>query len=425
MQEDFLHHIWKFQKFSKTALKSDAGEIIEIVHQGSHNLHSGPDFFNAQIRIGDQLWVGNLEIHLKSSDWYAHHHEIDKAYDNVILHVVWEHDVEVYRKDNTVIPTLILQNRVDAFALAKYQKLFLNKKQWIACEEDFPEVDDFLLENWMERLYFERLENKSNVILELLKASKNDWEAVLFKLLAKNFGLKNNNEAFLSMAQSFDFSVLRKINSNATQLESLFFGQAGLLETENEVPYVNQLKKEYGFLKNKFKLQNNQVTAVQFFRLRPINFPTIRLAQLAAVYSGNEQLFSKVISVKTKEEVYTLFDVSASNFWDTHFHFSSLSAPRKKRLTKAFIDLLIINTIVPVVFCYNKHIGKEITETLVKLMSSVKKEENTIVSRFQALKPVAAHALHSQALIELKTHYCDKKKCLQCAVGSHLIRKKD
>ncbi len=423
MQEDFLHHIWKFQKFSKVALKTEEEEAIEIVHQGSHNLHSGPDFFSAQIRIGDQLWVGNVEIHLKSSDWYAHHHEIDKAYDNVILHVVWEHDVEVFRKDNTVIPTLVLKHRVDNFALAKYNTLFSNKRQWIACEEDFPEVDDFLLENWMERLYFERLENKSNVILELLKTSKNDWEAVFFQMLAKNVGLKNNGEAFFSMAQSFDFSVLRKIQKNQIQVESLFFGQAGLLETAIEDPYVNQLKKEYGFLKNKFKLQNNQVAPVQFFRLRPVNFPTIRLAQLASVYSANEQLFSKIISVKTKEEIYALFDVSASNFWDTHFHFSSVSAPRKKRLTKAFIDLMIINTIVPLLFCYGKHTGKENPETLITLMTSIKKEENTIVSRYNTLNPVAENALHSQALIELKTNYCDKKKCLQCAVGSHLIRK--
>ncbi|MCR9183104.1 MAG: DUF2851 family protein [Flavobacteriaceae bacterium] len=423
MQENFLHHIWKFQKFSKVTLKSEEGEPIEIVHQGTHNFNSGPDFFNAQIKIGNQLWVGNVEIHLKSSDWYAHHHETDKAYDNVILHVVWEHDVEVYRKDNSVIPTFVLKHRVDDFALAKYNKLFSNKKQWIACEEDFPGVDDFLLENWMERLYFERLENKSGLIFDLLETSKNDWEAVLFKMLAKNFGLKNNAEAFLSMAHSFDFSVLRKVRENPIQLEALLFGQAGLLEIESEDSYVNDLKKEYNFLKNKFKLENSQVAPIQFFRLRPVNFPTIRLAQLAAVYSRNKQLFSKIISVTTKEEIYTLFDVSASGFWDTHFHFSSVSAPRKKRLTKAFIDLLIINTIVPLVFCYRKHTGKELPEALITLMNSVKKEENTIVSRFNDLKPVAQSALHSQALIELKTNYCDKKKCLQCAVGNRLLQK--
>lgn len=423
MQEDFLHHIWKFQKFSKTALNSEEGEPIEIAHQGTHNFHSGPDFFNAQIKIGNQLWVGNLEIHLKSSDWYAHHHELDKAYDNVILHVVWEHDVAVYRKDNTAIPILVLKNRVDDFALAKYKKLFSNKKQWIACEEDFPDVDAFLLENWMERLYFERLEHKSGLIFELLKTSKNNWEAVMFKMLAKNFGLKNNADAFLSLAHSFDFSIFRKIQNNHTQLESLLFGQAGLLEIDNENPYLNNLKKEYEFLKNKFKLQNNQVAPVQFFRLRPVNFPTIRLAQLAAVYSANEQLFSKIISVQTKEELYALFDVSPSGFWDTHYHFTSVSAPRKKRLTKAFIDLLIINTIVPVLFCYNKHLGKEVSEKLITLMHSIKKEENSIVSRFNDLKPVAKNALHSQALIELKTNYCDKKRCLHCSVGNRLLQK--
>ncbi|WP_339611605.1 DUF2851 family protein [uncultured Planktosalinus sp.] len=423
MQEDFLHHIWKFQKFSKAAMKTEEGEAIEIVHQGTHNFNSGPDFFNSQIRIGNQLWVGNVEIHLKSSDWYAHHHETDIAYDNVILHVVWKHDVEVFRRDNSVIPTFVLKPRVDDFALARYNKLFSTKKQWIACEEDFPEVDDFLLENWMERLYFERLENKSALIFELLETSKNDWEAVLFKMLAKNFGLKNNAEAFLSMAHSFDFSILRKIQDNHIQLEGLLFGQAGLLNIQNEVPYEKLLKKEYDFLKKKFKLENSQVAPVQFFRLRPVNFPTIRLAQLAAVYSRNKQLFSKIISVKTKEEIYTLFEVSASGFWDTHFHFSSVSAPRKKRLTKSFIDLLIINTIVPLVFCYRKYTGKEIPDALIILINSLKKEENTIVSRFNDLKPLAESALHSQALIELKTNYCDKKKCLQCAVGNYLLQK--
>lgn len=423
MQEDFLHHIWKFQKFSKVALNTEEGEAIEIVHQGTHNFNSGPDFFNAQIKIGNQLWVGNVEIHLKSSDWYAHHHETDKAYDNVILHVVWNHDVELYRKNNTTIPTLVLKNKVDDFALAKYNQLFANKKQWIACEEDFPEVDNFLLTNWIDRLYFERLENKSNVILELLKASKNDWEAVFFQLLAKNFGLKNNGEAFLSMAQSFDFAVLRKIQKNQNLIECLFFGQAALLETTSEDPYVKQLKKEYEFLKTKFKLQNKQVAPVQFFRLRPINFPTIRLAQLAAVYAANEHLFSKISSVKTKHEIYVLFDVVASRFWDTHYHFSSVSAPRKKRLSKAFIDLLIVNTLVPLLFCYGKITGTENQDTIFALMRSVKKEENTIVSKFNALNPIAENALHSQALIELKSNYCDKKRCLQCAVGNRLLQK--
>jgi hypothetical protein len=422
MQEDFLHYIWKFQKFSKSNLISQSDESVEIVQQGSHNLDSGPDFFNAQIRIGNQLWVGNVEIHLKSSDWYAHRHEIDPAYDNVILHVVWQHDVDVYRKDNTVIPTLELKHRIDNSTLSSYNKLFSGKKNWIPCEDLFAEVDDFILQNWLERLYFERLENKSDLIFQLLEHSKNDWEAVLFMMLAKNFGLKNNGQSFLSIARSFDFSIFRKLQKNQHQIEALLLGQAGLLETESDADYFNKLKTEYQFIKNKFQLENRDVLPVQFFRLRPVNFPTIRLAQIAALYFENHQLFSRVISASSKVEIYELFNNSASEFWDTHFHFNSLSPKRKKRLTKTFIDLLIINTLLPVVFCYYKHTGKEMPETLLELIQSIEGEENNIITKFNALKPVAKNAMQTQALIELKTNYCDKRKCMQCGVGINLIK---
>lgn len=424
MQEDFLHYIWKFQKFLKTSLSTQNNEVIEIVNQGSHNFDSGPDFFNAQIRIGEQLWVGNVEIHIKSSDWYAHRHELDPAYDNVILHVVFEHDVEVYRKDNTFIPALELKNKIDGNTMAGYNKLFLGRKKWIACEDYFSEVDGFVLENWLERMYFERLENKSSLIFELLEESKNDWEAVLFRMLAKNFGLKNNGQAFLSMARSFDFSVLRKVQKNILQIEALLFGQAGLLETDVDDDYFQKLKSEYTFLKHKFQLENRDVAPVQFFRLRPVNFPTIRLGQLSALYHKKHQLFASILLVKNKDEVYQLFESCASAFWDTHFHFNSLSPRRKKRLSRPFVDLLIINTILPVVFCYFKQLGKEIPDVFMELIQDVASEENSIVSKFNDLKPVAKNAMHSQALIELKTNYCDKKKCMQCGIGIDLLKKK-
>lgn len=424
MQEDFLHYIWKFQKFLKTSLSTQNNEVIEIVNQGSHNFDSGPDFFSAQIRIGEQLWVGNVEIHLKSSDWYSHHHENDPAYDNVILHVVFEHDVEVYRKDNTIIPTLELKNRIENSTLSSYNKLFSGKKNWIPCEDSFEEVDDFVLQNWLERMYFERLENKSSLIFNLLENSKNDWESVLFKMLAKNFGLKNNGQAFLSIAQSFDFSVLRKVQKNQLQTEALLFGQAGLLETDVDDDYFQKLKNEYAFLKNKFQLENRDVTPVQFFRLRPANFPTIRMAQLAQVYFKNNQLFSKILAANNKNEIYKIFNVNASSFWDTHYHFNSVSPFRKKTLSKSFVDLLIINTFIPVIFCFNKQLGVEISEHLFVIMSSIESEENNLIKKFNTLKPVAKNALHSQALIEMKTSYCDKKKCMQCGVGIDLLKKK-
>ncbi len=424
MQEDFLHYIWKFQKFSKTGLKTEAGEELHIIRQGLHNQNSGPDFFTAQIKIGNQLWAGNVEIHLKSSDWYAHNHERDAAYDNVILHVVWQHDVEVFRRDNSIIPTLVLNEKMDKAALSNYKKLFTTTKKWIPCEEVFPEIDEFLIQNWLERLYFERLEHKSDTIMDLLKASKNDWEAILFKMLAKSFGLKNNGESFLSIANSVDYAVIRKIQNEQFELEALLFGQAGLLEDTYENEYFTKLKSSYEYLRKKFSLENNTVLPVAFFRLRPVNFPTIRLAQLAAVYSNNTQLFSKLVTVNNKEEVYSLFDHEASSFWDTHYNFQSISAKRKKRITKSFIDLIIINTLVPILFCYSKTIGKDNSETIISLMSSIAKEENSIVQHFNTLKPIAENALQSQGLIELKNMYCDKKKCLECAVGSSILSNK-
>src|SRR5690606_38844315 len=243
-----------------------------------------PDFFNAQLRIGNQLWAGNVEIHIKSSDWFVHHHEMDNAYDSVILHVVYEHDTEIFRQDNTVIPTLELKNYISPELLGHYQKLISNKSKWINCENDLASVSEFTIQNWLERLYIERLERKSEAVENLIKSSKNDWEAILYKMLAKNFGLKVNGEAFLSLANSIDFSIIRKSQSNQTSLEAVLFGQAKLLEQHVEESYYLELMKEYQFLKQKFSLTNENVETIQFFRLRPPNFPTIRLSQLAFLY---------------------------------------------------------------------------------------------------------------------------------------------
>lgn len=283
MQEDFLHYVWKHKAFSSILLKTASGESIVILKLGEHNHNSGPDFFNAQLNIDSQLWAGNVEIHIKSSDWYVHGHEKDKAYDNVILHVVWEHDTEVFRSDNSVIPTLELKQYVDVNLLTNYKAL-IQSKSWINCETHYPEVDDFILNNWIERLYIERLERKSNDILKLLKESKNDWEAVLFKMLLKNFGLKVNGEAFFSLANSVDYTIIRKLQNNILDLEALLFGQASLLEDDVQELYFLDSKERYQYLVQKFQLNNQGVLPLQFFRLRPPNFPTIRLSQFANLF---------------------------------------------------------------------------------------------------------------------------------------------
>lgn len=423
MQEDFLHFIWQHKKFDILHLKTIQNESIDIISVGQHNLNSGPDFFNAQLKIGGQLWAGNVEIHIKSSDWFVHNHELDDAYDNVILHVVWEHESEVFRKDNTVIPTLELRNYINSQLFENYRTLFSKQNKWINCESNFAEVDSFIIDNWLERLYFERLERKSNTIQELLVNSKNDWESVLFKLLAKNFGLKVNGEAFFSLAQSIDFSIIRKIQSKAEQLEALLFGQAGLLENDLQNAYYLSLVKEYQFLKQKFQLGNQQVLPMQFFRLRPPNFPTIRLSQLAMLYHNHQNLFSKTMGATTLEEFYNLFNVTTSAFWETHYTFEKQSKASTKKLTRSFIDLVLINTILPLKFCYAKHLGEQFDEQIINIASAIFSEDNSIIKAFNSLKKVSHSSLHSQALIQLKKEYCDKNKCLQCAVGNIIIIK--
>lgn len=421
MQEDFLHYLWKLKKFDALNLLTTKAEQVVIQNVGTHNHHTGPDFFNAQMTINNQLWAGNVEIHIKSSDWYVHNHEVDPNYDNVILHVVWQHDTAVFRKDNTEIPTIQLKDYVALSAINNYRKLFNSNQTWINCENTIAKVSPFVINNWLERLFFERLERKATDIEAVLEKSNNNWEAVLFKLLAKNFGLKVNSEAFLSMANSFEFSVVRKQHSNLQSLEALFYGQAGWLDQDIQETYYLALQKEYSFLKQKFKIDNASVSPFQFFRLRPPNFPTIRLSQLANLYHLHQNLFSKVIASDNLEEIYSLFSVSTSSFWDTHYTFDKTSKTSKKKITKAFIDLLLINTIIPLKFCYAKQQGKSIEDNIISLMEQLQPEKNSIVNKFKTLKVVSKSALQSQAVIQLKNKYCDTNLCLKCAIGNSIL----
>lgn len=423
MQESFLHYVWQFKKFDTTILKTTSGEAISLLNNGQHNLNAGPDFFNAQLKIQDQLWAGNVEIHIKSSDWYVHNHEMDPAYDNVILHVVYEHDTDIFRKDNSMIPTLELKDLIYKNVFQNYQKLLMAPHKWINCENDFADVDDFVMSNWLERLYIERLERKSRGINVLLESSKNDWEGVLFKLLAKNFGLKVNGDAFFSMSNSFDFSIVRKMQSQAFQLEALFFGQFGLLDKNIENAYYSNLSKEYHFIKQKFNLSNDQVVPLQFFRLRPPNFPTIRLSQLAMLYHQHSSLFTKIVTAQTIEDLYELFQITSSEFWNTHFTFEKTSKFSKKSLSKSFIDLLLINTILPLRFCYQQHQGQNAADSSLLMAQNIASEQNAIIKAFNNLRPVSNSALTSQALIQLKTEYCDKNRCMSCAIGNSLLVK--
>ncbi len=424
MKEDFLHYIWKHKKIQTKGLKTTTGETIEVSSVGQHNLNSGPDFFNAHIAIDKQLWAGNVEVHVKSSDWFLHGHEQDRAYDNVILHLVWEHDMDVLRKDNTAVPTLRLKDFIGHDILNKYETLFKEEQheKWINCEQNFSGVDTFVLNNWLERLYLERLERKTKVIEKLLEASKNNWEAVLFVMLAKNFGLKVNGDSFFSLARSVDFSIVRKVQSKHRSLEALLFGQLGLLEDDVEDAYYLDLIKEYKFLKQKFKLENNQIIPCQFFRLRPSNFPTIRISQLASLYYEHQNLFSKIRETNHLNDFYELFKVSTSRFWETHYTFQKESTYFKKTLTRSFIDLVLINTVLPFKFYYATYHGKNVDEDVIQIARSIASENNSIIGAFNKLKKVSTTSLDSQALIQLKTEYCEKNRCLQCAIGNRIMK---
>ncbi len=422
MKEDLIHYLWKHKLFFTTQLRTTQDELISVTSVGRHNYNSGPDFFNAQLKIGSQLWAGNVEIHLNSSDWYIHNHESDPNYDNVILHVVWNHDVEIHTSENSAIPTLELKNFVSKELLENYQKLFSKPQKWINCENDIHSVDDFTLKNWKERLFFERLEGKSVFIIELLEKTNYNWEAVLFQLMARNFGLKVNADAFFGMAQSLDFSFVRKEAKDQLNLESLFLGELGLLEKSLENQYYNDLKKEYTYQRKKYKLVQNY-HSVKYFRLRPMNFPTIRISQFASLYHLHQNLFSKLMEVNSTSDFYELFSVTTSEFWNTHYTFEKISPKRVKKLSNSFIDLLLINTIIPLKFVYQKYIGKLDESEIIELMIQLKPEKNSIISKFDSLKISSKNAFETQSLLELKNNYCTLQKCLQCAIGNSLLKR--
>jgi hypothetical protein len=422
MKEDFLHYLWKFKKFNTLNLKTSNGEEIVIVNVGHYLELAGPDFFNAQIIIAGQKWAGNVEIHLKSSDWYVHHHERDANYENVILHVVWEHDTEIFRKNNSEIPVLELRHYVETAILANYQSL-VSPKSWIFCEKQLKEIQGFTMKNWQERLFFERLERKSKPIFELLKQTNQDWEAVLFCLLAKNFGLNTNGELFLKIAQSIPFSVIRKESCEVENLEALLFGSAGILDIEKEDNYFKDLKFRYFYLLHKYQLEKNSIETVQFFQHRPDNFPTIRLSQLANLYHNQQNLFSKICTSNSVVSLYKTFEIAVSDYWQNHYQFDKESPKKLKKLSKSFVDLIVINTIIPLQFAYAKSQGKANSEDLIQLLDDVGPEKNAIIAKFSSFGIHPQNAFESQSLLQLKNEYCNKSRCLECAIGMELLKK--
>lgn len=421
MREDFLYYLWGFQKFANTELRTASGEELRIEHTGYRNELSGPDFFNARLEIAGQLWAGNVEMHLKSSHWYEHFHEQDSAYDNVILHVVWEHDCDVFRKDQSIIPVLELKNLVVPEILENYANLLETPHRFINCENDFSGFSDFEVEHWLERVYFERLEDHSAGIERNLRKQSGNWDAVFFQYLLKAFGLNVNGEAFQSIANQVPFTTIRKIAANQHDLESFLLGMSGLLENPKDW-YAESLQQRFEFLKHKFQFSEETIQKPVFFRLRPDNFPTIRLAQIAALYSENTQLFSGVLKAEGLSEYYELLDLSLPEYWQQHYSFGTSHRSKNKKLSRDFKNLLVLNLFLPFQFAWSKYRGEEQADLILSILAQLPKEKNSIVENFENLRPgTVKNSAHSQAVIQLKKHYCDQNRCLKCALGNKLL----
>ena len=430
MTEEFLWHIWKFRLFDNKDLQTTLGEEIKILKVGEHNSDSGPDFFNARIKINGTEWAGNVEIHTNASDWHKHKHTTDKAYDNIILHVVHEADEKLFRKSGEEIPTLELKNKIPQNIYGKYLQ-FKSSKDWIPCEKQIASVDKFTLDNWLDRLLVERLERKSKAIIDSLKQNKNNWEETFYQTLARNFGQKINAESFELLAKQLPISVLAKHKNNLFQIESLLFGTAGMLEKEFKDDYPKELQKEFKFLKSKFKLKPIDVSLWKFMRLHPPNFSTIRISQFANLIYKSTHLFSKILEANSVKDVIKLLGTETSEYWRTHFVFDKqtpLSTRRvvggeaKKKLGTDSINTIIINTVVPFLFIYGKEKGEEkFCDNALSFLEKLSPENNSIISKWKSIGVPAKSSYETQAFLQLKNEYCSNKKCLQCGIGAKLL----
>lgn len=420
MNEAFLQFIWKHRQFQQNNLKTQDGQDIQVINPGQQNSDAGPDFFNARIKIGETTWAGNVEIHPKASDWYRHKHDQDAAYDNVVLHVVQVNDREVKNSKGELVQALELMYLPH---LENNYRQLLQSNQWIACAERFHEADLMALQIWFHGLMVERLQQKTGNVISQLQQNNNDWNETFYQFLARNFGFKTNALPFELLARALPLHVLAKHKSNLFQLEALLFGTAGLLNEQLlGDDYFLALRKEFEFLYKKYQLNPIEAHLWKFLRLRPVNFPTVRLAQFAALIHQSSALFSSLVEENDLNKIRKLFDVHASAYWDTHYRFNKTSAKSRKNLGESAFQNIIINTVVPFLFVYGDYHNRQpLKDKALDFLEKISSEKNAIISNWEKLGVTVASAFDSQALIQLKNSYCTPKKCLNCQLGVKLI----
>jgi hypothetical protein len=425
MTEDFIQFIWQYQYFDKNKLKTTQNQSLTILEVGNRNIHAGADFHYGKILLDEIEWIGNVEFHNKASDWNIHHHPQNPAYNNVILHVVWTDDKPVLRADQTPIPTLVLQDRVNPHWLTKYKQLLYNQEV-IPCGAQFREVDNLKKIMMLDKALSQRLHQKSEFVLDLLEKNQADWEETTYQLLAKNFGFKVNSEAFLRLAQSLPFKILLKHRSSLKQLEALLFGQAGFLEVaDNQDIYTQELKQEYDFLAHKYQLNEQKLTISdwKFLRMRPANFPTVRLAQFAQLIFENPSLFSFFLQSEVSD-LFQKLNFKMSDYWQNHYQLSKESSQKSaNRLGKSAIENILINTAVPLLAGYSQaKANQDWMDKALQILENLGAEDNQILKMWADLGLKVKTAFDSQALLELYNHFCLPKKCLQCTIGMSLVK---
>jgi Protein of unknown function (DUF2851). len=412
MKEDFLYYLWE-NRLLKGQLCTVEGEAIEVLSTGYRNTNSGPDFQEVIIKIGETVWAGNVEIHVLTSDWNRHEHQLDKAYKSVVLHVVYENDLK-----KSDIPVLEVKGKFEESLFDQYQH-FISSKGWIPCKNAVAAVKKFTWLSWLDRLLVERLEQKSAIVDKMILADTMDWENTLYRFLMRYMGMKVNNDSFEFLSNILPFKVLIKQSDNLLQLEAMLFGCAGFLEKDFDDAYPILLKREFEVLKAKFDLLTMDASRWKFMRMRPGNFPTIRLAQLAQLIYRNGTMFSKILNAQNDDTLKFLFNVSTSVYWETHFNFGNESRKSQKRLGDSASDVLIINAVVPVLFCYGRyHSDASICEKAVGFLEHIQAENNTVIRNFISCGVTPDNAIQSQAMLQLYDHYCKKRRCLECRIGS-------
>ncbi|WPO90533.1 DUF2851 family protein [Chryseobacterium sp. HR92] len=417
MTEKLLQYLWNYKVFKNFDFKDIEGNSVEIIHFGKWNKNAGPDFLDAKIKINRLLLAGNIELHVRSSDWIFHNHSQDPNYQNIILHVVFQHDIEIQELTGKHVPTLELKYHIDENIILKYEKL-INENEFIACENIFNPKK--VPVNFHEENILKKLDEKSEELEQSLIRYKNNFEAVLFHSFAYSFGLKVNAHIFRQIAESVDYSIINKIRQNPLQHEALLFGISGWLEKPQD-GQMKIWKREFDFIKAKFSISDLKFHP-KFLRLRPPNFPTIRLSQLADLYK-HQNLFSKIMEARNANQLYNIFRVvKASEYWDFHFNFGNISKVQPKTLSKDFMDLLILNTVLPLKYTYHKYHREEIADEIIELYKTVSAEKNTIIKSWEKLGMNITNALESQSMIYHHKTHCEVKNCLACGIGFNLLK---